>query len=187
MTANKLELKHIGAMTESLKQVAVGALTTTLANYFPENGLVTVYLDHSVLIGKWVGDFQFPDDQAIEEQFIQKIRVFNPTQEFYAWRTTQGFNGRFRKDNFEGSGVDVVVAEQVLLGTKMKKNAAGFTAIFEQRGACLTIPFENIAVVEKQQRIFIKTHHYLEYNPMGQAGYADCRFVAFTDGKKDLT
>jgi len=188
MKANGLELIHIGSVSEPIKEIAAGRLQAKLHDCFPENGFAAAYLDDKVLIGRWEsGNFIFSDNQEIDEKYIQKIRVFNTEKEFLAWRTQQGFKARMRKDDIQGSGADIVVAHQVLVGTKAEGKGKGFTEISEERGTRLVLPFENILVDDKQQRIFIKTHNYVEYNPTGQATYADCRFVAFTDSKNDLS
>lgn len=188
MKKNKLELKQTGSTSEPVKGISIGELKTKLSSVFPKKGFVVAYLDNRVLIGRWEnGDFKFHDNQNIEEKFIQKIRIFNESQEFFSWRTKSGFDGRLRKDDDQGKGTFLVVAEQVLVGTKAKNKADGFAEISEEkRGAQLMVPLANIEVDDKEKRLFIKTHNYIGYNPAGQATYTDCRFVAFTDGNMDL-
>jgi CRISPR-associated protein (TIGR03984 family) len=132
------------------------------------------------------GNFIFYDNQGVNEKYIQKIRVFNADKEFHAWRTQQGFNGRVRKDDVQGTGTDVVVAQQVLVGTKAEgKGKEGFTEISEDRGSRLVLPFENIKFDKDGKLvspICIKTHNYIGYNDANQATYVDCRFAEFTDG-----
>jgi len=188
MKANGLELIHIGSVSEPVKGIAAGSLHAKLHECFPEKGFAAAYLDDKVLMGGWEsGNFIFSDNQEIDEKYIQKIRVFHAEKEFLAWRTQQGFKARVRKDDVQGSGTDIVVAHQVLVGTDIKGKTKGFTAIGELRGTRLVLPFENIVVDENKNRVFIKTHNYVEYNPAGQATYTDCRFVAFTDGKNALS
>jgi CRISPR-associated protein (TIGR03984 family) len=79
--------------------------------------------------------------------------------------------------------MDVVVANQVLFGTRKGKNCnERFTEITEDRGTSLILPFANFSVDDKRNRIHIKTHNYVGYNTVNQAIYVDCRFVGFTDG-----
>ena len=186
MKANRLELIHIGSVSEPIKEIAAGRLQAKLHDCFPEKGFAAAYLDDKVLIGRWEsGNFIFSDNQEIDEKYIQKIRVFNTEKEFLAWRTQQGFNARLRKDDVQGSGADIVVAHQVLVGTKAEGKGRGFTEISEQRGTRLVLPFENIKFDKDGKfvsRICIKTHNYIGYNYVNQATYIDCRFAAFTDG-----
>lgn len=188
MKTNGLELKQTGSASEPVKGISIGDLKTKLSSVFPENGFAVAYLDSRVLIGRWEnGDFKLHDNQNMEEKFIQKLRVFNESQEFYAWRTKSGFDGRLRTDDDQGEGTFLVVAEQVLVGTKAINKADGFAEISEEkRGAHLMVPLASIEVDDKEKRLFIKTHNYIGYTPVGQATYTDCRFVAFTDGKMDL-
>lgn len=186
MKANGLELKQIGSMSEPVKGIHLGELQLKLKETFPENGFVVIYLDDKVLIGRWEnGNFRLHDAQTADEAYIQKIRVFNAEKEFLAWRTANGFNARMRKDDLEGKGTDVVVAEQVLVGTKANGKGNGFTQISEDRGARLVLPFENIKFDKEGKlvsRICIKTHNYIGYNDVNQATYIDCRFAEFTNG-----
>lgn len=187
MITNGLELKEIDSFSEPFKGIPVGELKTKLNSHFSETGFVVAYLDNRVLLGRWEnGDYYFHDNQIVEEKFIQKIRVFNKTKEFYSWRTKSGFDGRLRKDDDRGRDIDVVVAKQLLVGTEVKNNSKGFTEICEMRGSNIMVPFENIVVDEKDNRLFIKTHNYIEYTLTGQATYTDCRFVAFTDSQREL-
>ncbi len=187
MKTNGLELKHIGTASEPMKEFAAGDLRNVLADRFDGNGFVVAYLDNRVLIGRWNGEkFSFHDDSTLNDAYVQKIRVFDRNREFLAWRTHQGFKGRIRKDDFQGEGADVVIAEQALAGTRMEKAGDGFSKIFETSGARLYLPFEPISVDSKKNRIFIKTHNYVEYNHMNQATYEDCRFVEFTAGGEPL-
>jgi len=160
-------------------------LGSFIRSKFGQPGYCVCYLDHIVLIGKYEDDaLQFDNNYLFEPRFIQKMRLFNRTQELYLWRKKDNwYSGRLRVDE-EGDETDVVEAHQVLWGTDYAhKN--GFTRIFEERGTELVLPIENLTIDNEDNRVFIKTRNYIVYetndDSYQQAGYADCRFVAFTD------
>ena len=187
MESNGLKLISISSTSEPVSHIKTGEFETELKVFLPEPAFVVVYLDDKVLAGRWTGKlFQFYDGQPIEEKYIQRIRVFSANKELYAWRVNDEMKRRIRTDDFNGKGTDVVVAEQVLFGTMVDNKGNNFNEISEKRGTHLFVPFENLVVDEKENRLFIKTHNYIEYNSVGQATYADCRFVSFTNGKNDL-
>ncbi|TFH46924.1 MAG: TIGR03984 family CRISPR-associated protein [ANME-2 cluster archaeon] len=152
---------------------------------FGQPGYCVCYLDHRVLIGKYEDDaLQFDNSDLFDPRFILKMRLFNGTQELYLWRKKDTwYSGRLRVDE-EGDETDVVESHQVLWGTDYThKN--GFTRIFEERGTELILPIGNLTVDNEDNRVFIKTRNYIVYETNDksyqQAGYADCRFLAFTD------
>lgn len=115
------------------------------------------------------------------------MRVFNKDKEMLIYRTGNGFKGRLRIDDKDGTGTAVIVANQVLFGTKKdEKSNNSYTKITEERGTSLVLPFGELDVDDKEKRIFIKTHNYIDYNAVNQATYVDCRFVSFCDNKTDL-
>lgn len=147
------------------------------------NGFCVVYLDYKVLIGKYIeGKFIFHDNEIFKPKYIQKIRIFNENQELFLWRKNEGeFRGRLRIDG-SGIDIDVVDARQILWGTKPDPSFIGeFSKISEDRGTELILPLEDIFVDNGQNRVHIRTRNYIDYNENEQAGYADCRFVEFTD------
>ena len=161
------------------------SLGSFIRSKFGQPGYCVCYLDHTVLIGKYEDDaLHFDNNDLFEPRFIQKMRLFNGTQELYLWRKKdKWYSGRLRVDE-EGDETDVVEAHQVLWGTDYAhKN--GFTRIFEERGTELVLPIENLTIDNEDNRVFIKTRNYIVYetndDSYQQAGYADCRFVAFTD------
>ncbi|MCF6147693.1 MAG: TIGR03984 family CRISPR-associated protein [Candidatus Kuenenia sp.] len=148
---------------------------------------IVAYLDYKVLIGTFEnGVFHFYKDEKFDPKHIQKLRVFNQTQELYLWRSSDGMRGRYRTDE-EGKETFVVDAEQVLFGTKAEPPDSGFTKITETRGTELTLPFSNLSVDDKRNRVFIKTRNYIDYNEVNQATYVDCRFMGFWNNGKELT
>lgn len=140
-------------------------------------GYFVVYLDYEVRIGRFCnGKF---NGENFKPKFIQKMRLFNQSKELYIWRKEENvFSGRLRVDE-AGDDVIVVDAWQAIYGTKCKEEG-GDTFLSEDRGTNLVLPFTGLH--EKNDLpIRIHTRNYIGYNELGQAGYEDCRFVAFTD------
>jgi len=164
-------------------------LKSFVKDEFANKGLCVAYLDHMVLVGKYDGeDFYFYQNEELEPKLIQKIRLFDKNHELYLWKKSENsFRGRLRIDgDGDGEETDMVDARQVLWGTKSKP-CGDFTEIYEDRGTKIILPFKGIEIDTKKDpkdRIFILTRNYVSYKTNSsykQAGYNDCRFVAFVD------
>ncbi len=180
---NGLELKSINS--ESLILNEIKSLTNTVKEYFKESGLVVAYQSNKILIGKYDGNnFHFFHEEQIDERKLLKIRIFNNQKELFLWKSNGNIKGRLRIDT-EGEEVFVVDAYQQLWGTDFQKINNSWTKIFEERGTELILPFSNIKVDNKQNKVFIKTRNYIEYHSKSLlATYGDCRFVGFYDKDK---
>ncbi len=78
-------------------------------------------------------------------------------------------------ENETGEEIKYIEAQQILWGTQYTK-IGGFVEAKEDRGVCLTIPFEE--EVKNGKRFFVlTTRNYIDYNEIGQAGFIDTRFV----------
>ena len=155
-----------------------------------EKSFAVVWLDYKVLIGTWDGkNFQFYADETFENKYLQRMRVFNKDREMLIYRTGNGFKCRLRIDDKDGKETEAIVAKQVLFGTKKDESCkdSSYIKITEERGTSLVLPFGGIDKVDdKEKRIFIKTHNYIDYNAVNQATYVDCRFISFCDNETDL-
>lgn len=185
---NGLEISPIQSRVKNLGDFKLPdneSFMSIIISNFEGHGYCVCYLDYKVLIGEYDrSSFQFYEGEKFEPRFIQRMRLFNEIQELYIWRKNNGwFSGRLRVDG-EGNNTDVVEAYQVLWGTDCE-HISGFSRIYEDRGTELFLPFENMTVDKNEKKAFIKTHNYISYKTEGnsyqQAGYVDCRFVAFTD------
>lgn len=187
---NGLQLKQIRTRPKTIETLdPVSYLMETVVS----DGFVVAYLDYAVWIGRFSPQqgFVFHNrEHAIDKTYLQRIRVFNGDIEFLLWRTGSGnqFKGRVRRDG-EGEEKKVVDAQQVLFGTRAKpmKDNKEFSMVTEQRGTRLILPFSNLDVDDKKNRVCIKTRHYIAYNEWGQAGYEDSRFLCFTNHDDILT
>ena len=155
-----------------------------LKENFTESGIIIIYLDYRVIIRKFEnGKIIFMVGENAESRFIQKLRLFNPKQELYIWRTEGKLKGRIRKDN-EGDTIDIIDANQVLFGTTGERTN-GYSKLTEERGTEIILPLEVPNIDAKENRVKIKTRNYIKYNELGQAGYYECRFVELTFGKEN--
>ncbi len=184
MKENRLKLIKIGSVVhDPFENKPEKSPEDVLIENIKEKSFAVVWLDYKVLIGTWNGkDFQFYDNKPFKNKYLQRMRVFNKDMEMFIYRTGNSFKGRLRNDDMVGKGTEVIVAKQVLFGTKKgKKCNDSYTEITEKRGTSLVLPFGGLDVDDKEKRIKIKTHNYIGYNAVNQTTYVDCRFVEFTD------
>jgi len=191
MKANGLEYKKINS--EAISPVEIkDTLEHTVSPLINENAFYVAWLDYAVLIGRWDGkQFSSHNNESLNIQFLQRIRIFNKDKELYLWRTSAGLKGRLRIDNDEDAQqkTEIIIADQVLCGTDVQDSTIDeFTEITEARGTNLILPFNQSAlkVDNEKNRVCIKTHNYIDYNAVHQATYVDCRFVGFVNNHKPL-
>jgi len=196
-TKNGLNLIQIKSSVKNDFRNIEFAKYNELENFLSENfiggGFVIAYLDYKVIIRNYNnGKITFiEDEEPFEPEFIQKLRLFDSNKELFLWRTEGKWKARLRTDE-EGEDVSVVDANQVLFGTKGEDVGNEFTKLTEDRGTEIILPFEikNLNDDFKKDncnRVKINTRNYINYNELGQAGYADCRFVKFTIGSDNKT
>jgi len=188
LEANDLTLIELHSLADPIDAIDANKLNAKLAENFAQKTFAVVWLDYKVLIGTWEnGDFHFYNNEKFEHKHIQRLRVFDQEKELLAWRSNGNLKGRLRKDDLAGTGSMAIMAQQTLFGTLAKQLDAHFTEISEARGTKLILPFANLRVNDKRDRVFIKTHNYIKPNAVHQMSYFDCRFVAFTDREKTLS
>ena len=129
---NSLEYKLTSIKKNETLRMSVDDLQKLAQERFTTRSYVVAYLDYEVLIGIWSGGkFCFYKDVEINPpRFIQKVRIFNKDTELFAWRSSDGLNGRIRIDE-PGIDISIVEAYQALFGTKTVKNIGNFTKISE--------------------------------------------------------
>ena len=189
MEKNGLELIETGStVTYPFESKPDEKPENVLMENIKQKSFAVVWLDYKVLIGTWDGkDFQFYDNETFGNKYLQRMRVFNKDGEMLIYRSGNGFKGRLRIDDPDGTDTEIIVANQVLFGTKKgEKCNDSYTEITEKRGTSLILPFDGLDVDDKEKRIFIKTHNYIDYNAVNQAGYVDCRFVSFCNNITEL-
>jgi CRISPR-associated protein (TIGR03984 family) len=178
-------LKLIKLNSKAIELPPINDVTKIISEHIKINSFVVAYMDYTVLAGRYENaKFIFYKGETLEQKYLQRIRVFNKTEELLIWRTGNEFKGRLRIDG-DGENTDAVEAHQVLFGTD-KKSLGDFTEIYEARGTKIILPFSDLIIDNKRKRIFIKTRNYIDYNEIHQATYVDTRFVTFTDDRDDL-
>ncbi len=189
LVANGLKLTHFPSRTLTINEIDDIKFQDHLKEHF-ETAYVVLWLDNEVMIGLWKDEkFVFSKNKTFDFKYVQRLRAFDNDKEIHIWRSGGQWNGRVRIDKDAGNDTDVVIAHQLLFGTKGKNFDSQFIEIKEDRGTKLILPIADFHFDEKgdpQSRIFIKTYNYVTTNKIGQATYFDCRFVAFTDSKKEI-
>ncbi|BCB96586.1 hypothetical protein JZK55_15080 [Dissulfurispira thermophila] len=179
MKANGLELKEIRSRVEYTEFKS--PIRDFLSDIFREDGYIVAYLDYKVVMGYYRnGSITLPDNESIEEKYLQRLRLFNEKKELYLWRSNGNLKARFRIDE-EGDDTSVVDAYQVLWGT-LSEQLGDFTRLTEDRGTTLIVPVKGVEVNDMKSRLFLKTRNYIGYTPAHQATYIDCRFMGFIKG-----
>jgi len=187
---NGLEMLEI--KTEATTVSAISNLNE-INKYIKSYSYVVAYLDYKVLIGSYSsGSFNFPVDKLDELKYIQRMRIFNKNEELLIWRSNGEWKGRYRKDDINGKGTNVVDNNQVLFGTRYPDEKhpplENLTIITEDRGTEIKLPFKVESLDEKKNkknRVKIKTRNYIDFNETHQATYVDSRFIEFTFGEKN--
>lgn len=78
-------------------------------------------MDYRIIIGSYSDrNFVTPSQNTINEKYLQKLRVFNETQELLNWKDKRIYIGRFRTAGKEIIDANVIVPNQVLFGTSIK-------------------------------------------------------------------
>jgi len=184
LKANRLELIEIKSEARPFAEINRQTLLEALNENFVDKSYVVAWLDHEVLIGLWQNqNFLFYENKPFDLKYVQRLRVFDQQKELLVWRSNGAWKGRLRIDD-RGEKTDAVVAHQLLFGTKGKRLSPQYAKIEEDRGTQLVLPLKGIDFDDDDNpstRVFIKTRNYIKTNAVHQAGYFDCRFVAFTD------
>ena len=181
-----LKLVRMASTWQPLEPCTTETVSTLLSENFTGRSAAVLWLDDRVETCLYrQGTFTFFQDEPFTLRHVQRMRVFNADREFHLVRGSgNSWQGRLRIDG-QGEEWDMVIACQLLFGTRKgnaKPESPLFTSITEDRGATLHLPLKGLEFDEKgnlTNRVFIKTHNYIQPNQVHQAGYVDCRFVEF--------
>ncbi|WP_051654175.1 CRISPR-associated protein Csx19 [Persephonella sp. KM09-Lau-8] len=144
------------------------------------NGTVVLWLDYQILFGyieqRNLFFFEKPD-----YDFTFRIRAFNEDEELHIWRKKNKYFYRYRKDIPSDNGkIEYIDTNQLILGTETISIDENWKKIKEDRGSIFILPKKILNEdVSLNKRLFIKTRNYITYNPLGQVGFEDNRFVKF--------
>jgi len=190
MENNGLKLLQIKSNNEKIdlsksKFETFVELESFISKVFGADGNVIGYLDYKVLIGTMShAKIKFFEDETFDPKFIKVLRIFNNVKELHIWKTKTGLNARLRADG-EGKEISAVDANQILLGSDIQElSDASYIKLIEKRGTEIILQNNNF-VVDKNNRIAIKSRNYIKNNEFGQASYFDCRFLEFCQVSKD--
>lgn len=126
-------------------------------------GSVVLWQHHLVFTGviengtvRWLNK----EAPASDEDHLVRLRAFNEILEFHFWRDRETIQGRMREDGVEHGEETAYIDTEMIL-----------------RGAIA----EPLQEEEKDKTTFwLQSRNYIDYHTETfQAGYVDCRFVAF--------
>ena len=152
-----------------------------------DKGYIVCWLDYAVLFGIiQSGEIKFYNNELPDfNKYLQKLRVFNEKKELYIWRSGNKFKFRYREDGVsdeDGEIVEYIDADQVMYGSKFEVKDE-FIEVSEKRGIRYIVPKEFIGnssiedLNKNEKRLVLHTRNYIGYNEIGQAGFADSRFL----------
>jgi CRISPR-associated protein (TIGR03984 family) len=152
-----------------------------------------VMMHHCVCLGSFEdGKLLMPDSQPFQPEYLRSLRVFDQDRECYVWKSSMDDEGLFRlrirlDEEEENGGLEAVEARQLLWGTHLADgDDKGWKVLTEKRGIELRIHSSLIpenAHIDERNRLWLVTRNYIDYTPVGQAGYVDCRFVRIEYGR----
>jgi len=176
-----LGLRHDYISSETKRFESVSDLSFLNEYLIGQDYMFAMWLDYGVFTGKYVNQtFYTPQVLSFKLEHLQRLRIFSTDKEIYFWRQQGQLKGRLRQDNAAGKKkIEVVDAEQILVGTDSHHLTDGFTQISEQRGAQLNLPIPDLKVDDHKKRAYVLTRHYIDFNHLGQAYYNDSRLIAF--------
>lgn len=160
-----------------------------------KKAIAFVMMHHGVCIGTFEeGKLVMPASLPFQSEHLRALRVFDQDCECYIWKNSMDekniFRLRIRVDKEEENGeLEAVEARQLIWGTQLVDgNDRDWKVLKEKRGIefrihSSVIP-ENLFINERE-RLWLVTRNYIDYTPLGQAGYADCRFVTIEYGRGD--
>lgn len=166
-------------------------LTMISECFVDQRAAAFITMDHGISMGVLEkGRLTMPVIMPLEPQYLKSARFFNQDRECYVWKSSmddpQIFCLRIRQDErveFETGEPEAVEARQLLWGTRLEEcpQDNDWKILKEDRGIELLLHRsllpENIKV-NQSNRLCLTTYNYIDYTPVGQAGYVDCRFVS---------
>jgi CRISPR-associated protein (TIGR03984 family) len=152
-----------------------------------------VMMHHGVCLGTFEdGKLVMPASLPFQSEYLRALRVFDPDCECYIWKSSMDakniFRLRIRVDKEEENGkLEAVEARQLIWGTQMADgDDEDWKVLNEKRGIELRIHSSLIPenhTINERERFWLVTRNYIDYTPVGQAGYVDCRFVKIEYGR----
>ena len=155
-----------------------------------------IIMHHGICLGSFEkGQFIMPVSLAFQPEHLRSIRVFDQDSECYAWKSSMDDEGKFHlrirqdEDEIEETGeLEAIEARQLLWGTCLEDcpEDSGWKLLKEERGIELRVHHSLLPdnlTLNTSNRLWLVTRNYIDYTPVGQAGYTDCRFVRIEAGR----
>ena len=148
-------------------------LEAVIKQYVTDRADLVVWQRQQILWGCWDGAaFVFANQDALDENQILEIRVFNENEELHLYRRHGAYEGRYVCDG-TGEVQSHVDTLSRLWGHKTAHDGTFVTLKDDERFLSMTVPCQ-----EKADYYGLVTRSYIEADAKtGQAGYTDYRFV----------
>jgi len=179
--------KNIYEIIEVKTQIEKGEINFNIRDYIKnriKDGLIIAWFYHKVLFGEIISEkISFYDNEQLDDKDkLIRLRAFNENEEIHLWIKGKKWFFRYARENNSenGNNTEVIDAEQVMFGTRSSNVINGFVKIYEDRGIeyCLPARILNNRKLDEMNRLILKTRNYISYNEIGQASFADSRFMA---------
>lgn len=122
-----------------------------------QNGYIVLWQYHGVFVGIISnGNITWQKIPEADDKHIERIRAFNESMEYHFWRSSSGLVGRLRTDTTNAKMQGLCVDTAMLL-----------------RGVAV----RQLSQSEEDEKWYLTTRNYIDYNEIGQAGYVDSRFL----------
>ncbi|MHA1339363.1 MAG: type III-D CRISPR-associated protein Csx19 [Promethearchaeota archaeon] len=146
-----------------------------------KNAYIVYWLYNEVLFGKLVNSsIIFYKEIKNLYNYLIEARIFNENAELHIWKSNGIYKYRYIVDKIvDKYNIEAIDAEQAMYGNKMENLNNGFYKIIEKKGIQYIIPknFLKNKELSNENRLFLFTRNYINYNPIGQAGFMDARFL----------
>ncbi len=123
-------------------------------------GQLYIVTDYGVFLGIVESkNIKLYDDEKLNPDFIQEVRIFNKDKEIKITRINDEFVWRERKDTENNKGNTTHIDETYLLWGKVKHLDRGWSILTEQRGSRIALPH----LYEQEQKVGLVFRKYIAF------------------------
>lgn len=124
------------------------------------NGQLYVVTDYGVFLGiVESNNIKLYDDEMLNPEFIQEVRIFNKDKEIKITRMQDEFVWRERKDTDHKKGEITRIDETYLLWGEVEQCENGWSILTEQRGSRIALPHS----YKKKQKVGLVFRKYIAF------------------------